>query len=136
MRTAKTDQTSPPRWTKIVAILALIFGALTLFSGASVLFGPEQARAAAGNFLPFVVWFNFLAGFAYVTAAIGIWQYEGWAVALSGLIAVATGFTALAFGMYQVFQGVPYEMRTIGALTLRFCVWVAITSALLWSRRA
>ncbi len=31
------------------------------------------ARVAAGNFVPFVVWFNFLAGFVYVAAGVELW---------------------------------------------------------------
>ncbi len=131
-------ETQPPRspgWTKAIALLALIFGVMTLISGGNVLFGPEQAQEAAGNYMAFVVWFNFLAGFAYVIAAIGIWLNRGWAVGLGALIAVATGLAALGFG-FQVAQGGAYEMRTVGALTLRIGFWVAITLALLRDRRA
>ena len=37
-----------------------------------MLFGGEAARAAAGQFMPFVLWFNFIAGFAYVVAGVGL----------------------------------------------------------------
>jgi hypothetical protein len=36
------------------------------------LFGTEATRAAAGNAVPFVLWFNFLAGFAYILAGLGL----------------------------------------------------------------
>ena len=135
MTAAETELPRFPKWTKVVAVLALIFGVMTLFSGGNVLFGPEQAQEAAGNFMPFVVWFNFLAGFAYVIAAIGIWLNRGWAIGLSAFIVIATGLAALGFG-FQVARGAPYEIRTVGALALRIGIWVAITLALLRARRA
>jgi len=122
-----------PRWLKPVAILAMVFGAMTLFSGGNVLFGAPEAQRQAGNYLPFVVWFNFLAGFLYIAAGIGIWQQRGWALGLAVFIAVATGLIALVFG-FRVFQGDAYEMRTVGALTLRIAVWAAIAVALMRAR--
>jgi len=55
-----------PDRLKVLAVIAMAFGALTVFSGGRALFGDAQARAAVGNAVPFVLWFNFLAGFAYV----------------------------------------------------------------------
>ncbi|HHL21090.1 MAG TPA: hypothetical protein ENJ52_06125 [Aliiroseovarius sp.] len=120
---------SPPLWRKPVALFAGIFGALTIFSGGSVLFGPDPARAMAGSIVPFVVWFNFLAGFAYVTAAWGIWTGRGWAGLLARVIATATALVALAFAV-QVLRGVAFEPRTVGALALRFAIWAGIAVAL------
>jgi len=119
---------------KTIAILALVFGAMTLLSGGSVLFGPSEVQKAAGNYMPFVLWFNFLAGFLYITAAIGIWLRRSWAIDLSIFITLATFLIALNFG-YQVIQGDAYEIRTIGALTLRIGVWMAISWSLLHARR-
>ena len=49
---------------KIVAVVAIAFGGLTIKSGGDVLFWSEQARIAAGHYVPAVLWFNFLMGFA------------------------------------------------------------------------
>lgn len=125
---------APSYLIKLVAILALVFGIMTLISGGSVLFGPEQAREVAGAYVPFVVWFNFLAGFLYITAAVGIWLGRNWAYGLSVIIASATGLVALAF-IFQVMQGAAYEMRTIGALALRIGFWGAIAAVLRRTRR-
>ena len=43
----------------IAAIVALLFGALTILSGGRTLFGGLEARAAMGDAVPFVLWFNF-----------------------------------------------------------------------------
>lgn len=59
---------------KALALIAVVFGAMTIFSGGRALFGDEQARAAVGNAIPFVLWFNFFAGFAYILTGIGLWH--------------------------------------------------------------
>ncbi len=118
---------SAPRWAKPVAVIALAFGLLTLKSGGGVLFF-EGPRLAAGNYVPFVVWFNFLAGFAYIAAAIGLWLRERWAARLSAAIAILTFLVFAAFGLH-ILAGGAFEMKTVGAMTLRLGVWTAIAVA-------
>lgn len=108
-----------------IAIFALAFGLLTLYSGGQVIFGGTAAREAAGNYQPFVVWFNFVAGFAYVATAIGLLTSQGWAPRLALIIAAATALVFLAFGIL-VLTGSPFEMRTVGAMALRTIVWMGI----------
>ena len=134
MATSNTDLPRTSRWLKPVAVLAMVFGLMTLFSGGNVLFGPSEAQQQAGDYVPFVVWFNFLAGFLYVAAGIGIWLRRDWAFGLAVFIAIATGLIAVGFGL-RVFQGDAYEMRTVGALTLRIGVWLVIAVALSRARR-
>jgi len=108
-----------------IAVFALVFGLLTIYSGGQVIFGGAAAREAAGNFLPFVVWFNFIAGFAYVAAAIGLLTAQRWAPRLALIIAAATALVFLAFGAL-ILTGSPFEMRTVGAMALRTVVWAGI----------
>jgi len=109
----------------VLAVLAIVFGVLTLFSGGRALFGGAQAQAAVGNVVGFVLWFNFLAGFAYVLTGAGLWQGRLWAVAAAGLLALATSLVALAFGLHVMTGGV-YEMRTVGALSTRLAFWTLV----------
>jgi hypothetical protein len=74
-------------------ILAILFGVLTIASGGRALFGDEAARKAVGAAVPFVLWFNFGAGFAYVLAGIGLLMKRRWAVWLSALIASLAAHT-------------------------------------------
>jgi hypothetical protein len=60
------------RIVQVLAILVIAFGALTLFSGGQALFGSPEARAAVGNAVPFVLWFNFSADFVYILAGVGL----------------------------------------------------------------
>lgn len=113
------------RTLTITAVVALIFGALTILSGGLALFGSPEARASAGDAVGFVLWFNFLAGFAYVAAGVGLLLSRHWAVWLSIAILTATAAVFGAFGIHVV-QGGAYEVRTVGAMILRTGVWLAI----------
>lgn len=122
---------------RVVALLAIAFGMLTIKSGGQVVFGNVAARTAAGNFVPFVVWFNFLAGFVYIAAGIGLWLRRRSAVVLAAALAAGTALTFAAFGAH-IANGGAYELRTVWALTLRLVVWNAITLfawRVLWTRR-
>ena len=110
---------------RLMAALAVLFGMLTIVAGGSALFGGEVARAEVGNAVPFVLWFNFAAGFAYVVAGVGLWLQAPWGVILALLIAASTIVVFVAFG-FHVLSGGAYEMRTIGALALRSLIWIAI----------
>jgi hypothetical protein len=119
------------RWTLVVAAVACAFGMATVAKGAQVLFGSPVARAEAGNFVPFVLWFNFLAGFAYVAAAVAIALRQGWAARIAAGIAGATALVFLAFGGH-VLSGGAFESRTVAAMAVRTATWGAI--ALVTSR--
>lgn len=108
-----------------VAIAAAVFGMLTLVSGGSALFGSVQVRQMYGDAVPFVLWFNFLAGGAYLVASWGLFRRARWATGLAAVIAVATLAVAAAFAV-TVTSGTPYEPRTVGALALRSVFWVAV----------
>lgn len=116
--------TTHPVWLKAAALFALVFGVMTLFFGGSVLLS-SAAQEAAGQTVGFVVWFNFLAGFAYIIAGVGLWQGRRWAAQLALAIAAATLLVFALFGLY-ILSGGPYEMRTMLALPFRAAVWLAL----------
>ena len=125
-----SDRRGP--WIWAISLLAVVFGLMTLKEGGAVLFGSGEARTAAGNYVPFVLWFNFVAGFAYVVAGVGIWLQRRWAAGLALVIAAATALVFAAFGVH-VLAGGEYELRTVVAMSLRTLVWAAI--ALIARRR-
>ncbi len=110
----------------IVTVIAVLFGLLTIKSGGQVLFGEMLYQKAAGNYVLFVVWFNFLAGFLYIAAGAGIWMLRRWAVWLSLLIAIATIIIFAFFGLH-ILEGGAYEARTCVAMSLRSLVWILIS---------
>ena len=120
---AKTNER--PMMITVLAIIAVAFGALTLFSGGRNLFD-EAVIAEAGNTIGFVLWFNFLAGFAYIFAGYLLWQWKLCGVRLSAVIAGATLLVFLAMGIYVIqFDGL-YNGKTVGAMVIRSSVWLTI----------
>jgi len=105
----------------IAAVVATLFGVLTIASGGRALFG----GADMGSVVPFVLWFNFAVGFVYVAAGIGLWRGVSWAPALAAGIAIATGLVFLVL-LWHVWAGGAYETRTVMAMLLRLGVWTAI----------
>lgn len=114
-----------------ISLVALGFGLLTIREGGTILFGDETARVAAGNIVPFVLWFNFIAGFAYVIAGAGLWMQRRWAAWLAVVITAATATVFAAFGAH-IYAGGAYETRTVIAMSVRTLVWATIAT-IAWS---
>jgi hypothetical protein len=126
----EADMTARPLSLTIAAVVAVLFGALTIVSGGQALFG----GADMGAVVPYVLWFNFLAGFAYVLAGFGLWIKASWARPLSMAIAIATAAVFAAF-LWRVWSGGAYEARTMGAMALRLAVWLAISAVAMTNLR-
>jgi len=114
-----------PWWIGAVGLPAASFGALTLKESGSVLLFDGAARSSAGDYVSFVVWFNFVAGFFYIAAGAGVWARRRWATPLAFAIAGATLVVFAAFGVHVLLGGA-YELRTVAAMTLRTGFWVVI----------
>jgi hypothetical protein len=119
---------SRPRWAAVAALIAVVFGIVTVLVGGKTLFGGPAQTAAAGNIVPFILWFNFIAGFAYIIAGYGVFRWKRWAAQLSLAIAITT---VAMFGVLAVYiaLGGAFEARTIGAMTIRSLVWIVIAAA-------
>jgi len=113
---------------RIFSLIAMVFGLLTLKEGGTVIFDIGSARQTAGNFVPYVVWFNFLSGFFYIAAGIGLWIQKRWAASLSIALLISIVITYIVFGIH-VLNGGPYEMRTVYAMALRTFLWAVISIA-------
>lgn len=115
------------RW--IAGGLAVLFGLATLVEGGHVLFGCPAARAEAGHVVPFVLWFNFTAGFVYIAAGLGAVRGRAWALWLARALAVTTLAVFAALGVH-ILSGGAYEPRTPVAMTIRSGFWLAQAFAL------
>ncbi|MBL7962054.1 hypothetical protein JNM05_05110 [bacterium] len=110
---------------RITAAVALLFGIATIKEGGAVLFFDGEARLAAGNYVPFVLWSNFFAGFFYILSGVGLWFLRSWGARLALIIFMLTVSLFVMFGIY-VWSGGLFENRTIVAMTIRTAVWAII----------
>ena len=106
----------------VATVIAVAFGLLTIKSGGTVIFVDGSARVAAGSYVPFVLWFNFLAGFVYLLAGVGLFLKKRWAARLAILIVITTITVFALFGLHVLNEGA-YELRTVAAMTMRPAVW-------------
>ncbi len=121
-----------PLWISIASIVTILFGLMTIKEGGTVLF-TEEGKQGAGNYVPFVLWFNFIAGFAYVAAGITLYTLKSFARPLVFVIAASTSIVFILFGGH-ILSGGAYEMRTVIAMTIRSSLWIFIAIALLRSK--
>ncbi len=105
---------------------ALFFGIATIKEGGAVLFFEGEARIAAGHYVPFVLLFNFSAGFLYMLAGVGLWFSRTFGTMLAFFIFVTTALVFVAFGIH-IWTGGQYESRTVVAMTIRTLVWMVIS---------
>lgn len=126
MSTAAVTRPGPrhrlARW--LLGGMAVAFGIATLLEGGHVLFGGPGARAEAGNVVPFVLMFNFGAGFAYVGGGLFTLLGRGWSIWVARAIAMSTLLVFAAFGVHLL-SGGAHETRTVIAMTLRSGFWIA-----------
>lgn len=103
---------------KITAIALLLFALLTLFLSSSVIFDLFGIRAKEGNYVPLVVWANFISSILYLAAAYGLFKMKKWSVwllAISVVILVAA-FIGLKL---HISEGGLYEVKTVNAMIFR-----------------
>ena len=116
--------TERKRGTQIAALVAMVFGGLTILSGGTTIMGALDMGAV----VPFVLWFNTAAGFFYVAVGVGLWVGRAWAFPLALGVLAATVLVFAAFGLHVV-QGGAFEMRTVAAMTLRCAVLAGVALA-------
>lgn len=104
-----------------IALIAILFGVATIISGGKALF-TEDGRTAAGDYVPFVLWFNFIAGFAYIVTGVGLAQSRMWSRRAALFIAVATSLVFVFLGIHIVTGG-SFESRTVVAMIVRSGFW-------------
>ena len=123
------SQIKKPTYLNIISVIALLFGLLTIKSGGEVLFLDGVGRANAGNYVSFVLWFNFTSGFLYIFAAISIFQNKKRAYKYSLFIVASTATVFFFLGIHILNDGL-YEARTVGAMSMRTVLWLVVTVVL------
>ena len=112
----------------LIAIVLAGFGLLTLFLSGSVIFNLFGIRAKEGNYVPFVVWANFISSILYLVAAYGLLKIKKWSVwllVISAVILVAA-FTGLKI---HISDGGLYEGKTVNAMIFRMGLTILLALA-------
>lgn len=124
MNNFQENKAKKPIWLSVIAIVAILFGIMTIKEGGTVLF-TDTGKLNAGNYVPFVLWFNFIAGFAYIMAGIALFRLKSCVRRLATVIAASTIIVFIIFGLH-IFNGGAYELRTVMAMTVRSTLWIVI----------
>ena len=95
-----------------------LFTIITLFLSTSILLNLFGIRKHQGNYVPLVIWSNFLCGLLYVVSLIGIFTSKKWSVVplMVALFILMGAFMGLLIHILD--EGL-YEDKTITALFLR-----------------
>lgn len=111
-----------------ISLIAIVFGLITLVQGGRTLF-TESGRAAMGEIVMPILWYNFIAGFFYIVAGALAFRAISGSRVLAALIAIGNG-TALSYLAWYISQGGLYEQRTVIAMSFRTLLWVVLTALL------
>ncbi|MBP9849545.1 MAG: hypothetical protein KBC58_08925 [Flavobacterium sp.] len=106
-----------------IAFLLAVFGLLTLFLSASVIFDFFGIRAKEGNYVLFVVWANFISSIIYLVASYGFIKNKNWTVTILGISSLILINAFIGFIIYIYADGV-HETKTIGAMTFRIALTI------------
>ncbi|MAB37816.1 MAG: hypothetical protein CL528_10915 [Aequorivita sp.] len=105
----------------VIAVLLIVFALLTLFLSSSVIFDWFGIRAKEGNYVPLVVWANFMVSLLYLLASYGYLFLKKWSLSVMLIAAIILVLAYIGLFIYINNDGL-YESRTIGAMLFRILV--------------
>ncbi len=105
----------------LMAAILAAFGLLTLFLSTSLIFDFFGVRAKEGNYVPIVVWANFISSLFYLFAAYGFIGNRKWTSKLLGISSVIL-IVAFIYFFIHISSGGLYETKTIGAMIFRITI--------------
>ena len=115
---------------KALALLAVLFGAMTIFAGFRVLAGTSPGYVV---FLPLLL-YNTVMGFVYVKVGTISWRNLNLEKNGALVIFVLNLIVLAAIGVAYTL-GVEVAIDSLRAMTLRTVVWLAIFSGFWWLSR-
>lgn len=102
-------------------LISLVLGAfalLTLFLSSSVIFDLFDIRTREGNYVPFVVWANFISSFLYLAAVYGFLKQRKWTFYLLMASTVILFLAFIGLNVHANSGGI-YEVKTMKAMIFR-----------------
>jgi hypothetical protein len=115
-----------PMKLKAIGAFLILFGAITIFAGSSVLLDLFGMRAKQGNYVPFVVAANVICGFLYLFAAFGLFHAKKYSYTLMAIASILLILTFIALIIF-IFSGGIYEVKTFNVMTIRIIITVGLT---------
>ena len=114
----------------ILAAFLTIVGLVSMFMTFSVIFDLFEVRKQEGNYIPMVVYGNFICSFLYVIAAYYIFK-ENDLSTIYLFFAVLLLLITYAYMLYHIQSGKPYEMKTVFAMLGRTSLTI-VYAAIAW----
>ena len=106
---------------KLVSLIGILFGIVTIISGGSVLMGSNPGYIV---FLPLVI-FNTVMGFVYLFTGIVVWRNFSRAKAISGIVFLLNLVMLITIGGLYLY-GLDIATKSLGAMSFRTLVWLVI----------
>ncbi len=113
-----------------MALVAILFGVLTLIAGGRVLAGADPGYIV---FRPLLI-YNVTMGFAYIAAGVLMWRSLGRGRYAAAAIFALNLLVFIAI-VYLYATGAPVAIDSVRAMTLRTVVWLALFVASGWLLR-
>ena len=92
----------------VIAVLLIVFALLTLFLSSSVIFDWFGIRAKEGNYVPLVVWANFMVSLLYLLASYGYLFLKKWSLSVMLIAVIILGAMLFRILVTLFFAGMIY----------------------------
>lgn len=102
----------------VIAVVLIAFASLTIFMSSSVLFDWFGIREKQGDYVPFIVWTNFIAGFLYLVSAYGFLKAKEWSFKILLNLTILFVIALIALALYINYDGA-FEIKTVKAMLFR-----------------
>jgi hypothetical protein len=113
---------------RIAAVLAILLGLLSVKEAGSVLLGLTTKPYTV---LPWLVWYNVVAGFLSVLCGRGLWLKRTWADKLADTIVTLHGLVLMILVVLFAFHEA-VALISIAAMLIRTLLWVEIIGLTRW----
>ena len=115
---------------KLSALFLGVFGLVSLFMTGSIIFDLFEIRAKADNFIPFIIYTNFVCSFIYLFASYGLIT-KNKLTTICLFIAVAILIIAYVGLILYINSGGAYQTRTVIVMLFRIAVTI-IFAGIAW----
>ncbi len=114
----------------VTAVVAILFGILTVFAGTRVLLGANPGYEV---FQPLLA-FNTSMGFIYIVAGIFVWKNLSKGKTIAAVIFVLNFIVLMVIAYLYVFSN-SIAIESLGAMSFRSLLWLILLALLTWASK-